>query len=62
MRSDLAVAGRDGLAEAGIEVPMPQREMHLRSVPGAVVPAAAQGGGVVPATGGIAPESPDAGG
>jgi small-conductance mechanosensitive channel len=62
VRSDLAVQVQNGLAEAGIEVPMPQREMHLRSAPAAVVPAVAQGGGVVPATGGIAPESPAAGG
>ena len=59
VRSDLAVQVQNGLAEAGIEVPMPQREMHVRSVPGAVVPAARQGGGVAPAKGGIAPESPN---
>ncbi len=33
VRSDLAVEVQNGLAEAGIEVPMPQREMYLRSVP-----------------------------
>ena len=31
-RSLLNVRVRDGLAEAGIEVPLPQRELHLRSV------------------------------
>jgi small-conductance mechanosensitive channel len=43
VHSALSVAIRDGLAEAGIEVPLPQREMHLRSVSGAVVPPAAAG-------------------
>jgi potassium-dependent mechanosensitive channel len=32
VRSDLAIKLRDGLAEAGIEVPLPQRDLHLRSV------------------------------
>jgi len=32
VRSKLAVKIRDGLAEAGIQVPMPQRDLHLRSV------------------------------
>jgi len=32
VRSELAMKVRDGLAEAGIEVPLPQRELHLRSV------------------------------
>ncbi len=32
VRSALAVKVRDGLAEAGIAVPMPQRDLHLRSV------------------------------
>jgi small-conductance mechanosensitive channel len=30
VRSALSVGIRDGLAEAGIEVPLPQREMYLR--------------------------------
>jgi small-conductance mechanosensitive channel len=34
VRSELAVRVRDGLAEAGIEVPLPQRDLHLRSVSG----------------------------
>jgi small-conductance mechanosensitive channel len=33
VRSELAVRIRDGLAEAGIEVPLPQRELHVRSYP-----------------------------
>jgi small-conductance mechanosensitive channel len=33
VRSELAVQIRDGLAEAGIEVPLPQRELHMRSYP-----------------------------
>jgi small-conductance mechanosensitive channel len=41
VRSALSVGIRDGLAEAGIEVPLPQREMHLRHAPGALVPPAA---------------------
>jgi small-conductance mechanosensitive channel len=41
VHSALSTAIRDGLAEAGIEVPLPQREMHLRNVSGAVVPPAA---------------------
>lgn len=32
VRSELAMKVRDGLAEAGIEVPLPQRDLHLRSV------------------------------
>ncbi len=32
VRSELAMRIRDGLAEAGIEVPLPQRDLHLRSV------------------------------
>ncbi|NOT56917.1 MAG: mechanosensitive ion channel [Deltaproteobacteria bacterium] len=32
VRSNLAVRIRDGLAEAGIEIPLPQRDLHLRSV------------------------------
>ena len=31
MRSDLAVQVRNGLAQAGIEVPLPQRELHVRN-------------------------------
>jgi small-conductance mechanosensitive channel len=34
VRSELAMKIRDGLAEAGIEVPLPQRDLHLRSVAG----------------------------
>jgi potassium efflux system protein len=36
-RSLLNVSIRDGLAEAGIEVPLPQRELHLRSISNAAV-------------------------
>jgi small-conductance mechanosensitive channel len=36
-RSLLNVNIRDGLAEAGIEVPLPQRELHLRSISNAAV-------------------------
>ncbi len=36
VRSDLAVRVRDGLVQAGIELPLPQRELHLRSVPATV--------------------------
>jgi potassium-dependent mechanosensitive channel len=36
-RSLLNVSVRDGLAEAGIEVPLPQRELHLRSISNAAV-------------------------
>jgi small-conductance mechanosensitive channel len=32
VRSELAMKIRDGLGEAGIEVPLPQRDLHLRSV------------------------------
>ncbi|MDM0014989.1 mechanosensitive ion channel [Variovorax sp. J22P168] len=32
VRSNLAVAVREGLAEAGIELPRPQSDLHLRSV------------------------------
>ena len=32
VRSELAMKIRDGLAAAGIEVPLPQRDLHLRSV------------------------------
>jgi len=44
VRSELAMKIRDGLADAGIEVPLPQRDLHLRSVS----PDAA--GGLNPAT------------
>jgi small-conductance mechanosensitive channel len=43
VRSELAMRIRDGLAEAGIEVPLPQRDLHLRTVPGAAA-AGLQGG------------------
>jgi potassium-dependent mechanosensitive channel len=36
-RSLLNVTVRDGLAEAGIEVPLPQRDLHLRSISNAAV-------------------------
>jgi small-conductance mechanosensitive channel len=36
-RSLLNVRVRDGLAEAGIEVPLPQRDLHLRSISNAAV-------------------------
>jgi small-conductance mechanosensitive channel len=32
VRSELAMRIRDALADAGIEVPLPQRDLHLRSV------------------------------
>jgi small-conductance mechanosensitive channel len=32
--SDLLVAVNNALAEAGIEIPFPQRDLHLRSVDG----------------------------
>jgi small-conductance mechanosensitive channel len=32
IQSDLAVATNDALAEAGIEIPFPQRDLHLKSV------------------------------
>lgn len=38
VHSTLSVAIRDGLAEAGVEVPLPQRELHLRRASGALVP------------------------
>ena len=34
VRSNLAMRIRDGLAEAGIEVPLPQRELLVRNAPG----------------------------
>ena len=58
VRSELAVRIRDGLAEAGIEVPLPQREMHVRSVPGPEVQAVVPGS-VVPRQGGIGAELPN---
>jgi small-conductance mechanosensitive channel len=36
VRSELAMRIRDALAEAGIPVPLPQRELHLRSASGPV--------------------------
>jgi small-conductance mechanosensitive channel len=44
VRSELAVNIRDGLAEAGIEVPLPQREIHVSSITGKSSPAAAPDG------------------
>jgi small-conductance mechanosensitive channel len=32
VRSELALAIYDALREAGIEIPFPQRDLHLRSV------------------------------
>ena len=32
IRSDLSIAVNRALAEAGIEIPFPQRDLHLRSV------------------------------
>jgi small-conductance mechanosensitive channel len=47
VRSTLAMKVRDGLADAGIEVPLPQRDLHLRSVSpdavGRLTPAREQG-------------------
>ncbi len=40
VRTELAMKIRNGLAEAGIEVPKPQREIILRTVPGAADDAA----------------------
>ena len=37
--SDLAVAINDALKEAGIEIPFPQRDLHLRSVPEGIIAA-----------------------
>lgn len=34
VRTELAMKLRNGLVEAGIEVPRPQRDLHLRSLPG----------------------------
>jgi potassium-dependent mechanosensitive channel len=36
-RSLLNVRVRDGLAAAGIEVPLPQRDLHLRSISNAAL-------------------------
>ena len=58
VRSELAVRIRDGLSEAGIEVPLPQREMHVRSVPGAALPAAVPGT-VAPVQGSLGAELPN---
>jgi small-conductance mechanosensitive channel len=35
VRSALGVAVQDALAQAGIEIPLPQRDLHLKTVPGA---------------------------
>jgi small-conductance mechanosensitive channel len=37
IRSDLTVGVNRALAEAGIEIPFPQRDLHLRSVAGEVI-------------------------
>jgi potassium-dependent mechanosensitive channel len=47
VRSELAMQVRDGLAAAGIEVPVPQRDLHLRT--GSTEPAAAASAAVDPA-------------
>jgi len=39
--SDLAVAINEALKKAGIEIPFPQRDLHLRGVPEGLIPAAA---------------------
>ncbi|MFZ4535742.1 mechanosensitive ion channel family protein [Propionivibrio sp.] len=59
VRSELARRIRDGLAEAGIEVPLPQREMHVRSVPGVAVVAAVPDSEVPVKGGGYGPKSPN---
>ncbi len=48
VRSDLAVKLRDGLAEAGLDVPLPQRELHLRSVSSAVAESLARASAAPP--------------
>jgi small-conductance mechanosensitive channel len=60
VRSELARRIRDGLAEAGIEVPLPQREMHVRSIPGAAIPAAVPGSEIAAKLGGLGPNLPNA--
>ena len=40
--SDLRVAMAQALKEAGIEIPFPQRDLHLRSVDGRECPAEAR--------------------
>ncbi|HPE02255.1 MAG TPA: mechanosensitive ion channel [Burkholderiaceae bacterium] len=40
VRSNLAMRIREGLAEAGIQVPLPQRELLVRNAPGGTAPAA----------------------
>ena len=37
VRSELAVAAYQALTEAGIEIPFPQRDLHLRSVEGGLI-------------------------
>ncbi len=39
--SELTVAINEALKEAGIEIPFPQRDLHLRGVPEGLIPAAA---------------------
>jgi small-conductance mechanosensitive channel len=41
IRSNIAVRVHDALKEAGIEIPFPQQDVHIRSVPKEVAPAAA---------------------
>jgi small-conductance mechanosensitive channel len=53
VRSRLAVRIREALAEAGIEVPMPQRDVHVR-----IVSADVAGGGL--AASGLVPAGPGA--
>ena len=41
VRSELSIKIKEGLAEAGIEVPLPQRDLHVRHVPAGQPPAPA---------------------
>jgi small-conductance mechanosensitive channel len=38
IRSELNVATHDALRDAGITIPFPQRDLHIRSLPAAAVP------------------------
>jgi small-conductance mechanosensitive channel len=50
VRSNLAMRIRDGLAEAGIQVPLPQRELLVRNAPGAPAAVAPGPGDADPAS------------
>jgi len=52
VRSELAMKVRDGLAAAGIEVPLPQRDLHLRSVSGEAATGLSQASGQTAKPGG----------